>query len=186
MSGCTWQFVDISADIQTASLLLCYFSMAPRAKEPDAASASSPATWELWLDEYRDMLDRWQMWEQRCILDIALASLLQVPLCSAPSTSPCFSLPPPFAPCTRPSRPPMRTCPLRQTSRLGARMHARAGAWAQPTRAAVGLSPHCVQLLSDPHHAHRQPAVVCGRGCGLGGGGGRFRRGRERLPVRAM
>lgn len=92
--------------------------------------------------------------------------------CSAPTTSPLLLSSPIFARCIRPSRPPMRPCPLGQTSRLGPRMHARAGAWAQPPRAAVSLRPHRVQLLSDPHHAHRQPAVVCGRGCGMGGGGG--------------
>jgi len=81
------QFVDLTGDIQTASLLLCYFSEAPTANVSAGGSGgSSPVfAWELWLDEYRDMLDRWQMWEQRCILDIALASLLQVSSCAAPA-----------------------------------------------------------------------------------------------------
>ena len=69
------RYVDLTADIQTTSLLLCYFSVAPA---PGDKTPTAPApTWEIWLDEYRDLLDRWQMWEQRCILDIALASVLE-------------------------------------------------------------------------------------------------------------
>lgn len=33
--------------------------------------------WELWLHEYREMLDRFQLWEQRAILDIALTPTLR-------------------------------------------------------------------------------------------------------------
>jgi hypothetical protein len=64
------------ADMQTASLLLCYFSTATwdtaeretpgktSVSSPVKAPVTTPVTWARWLDEYRDMLDRWQMWEQ--------------------------------------------------------------------------------------------------------------------------
>jgi hypothetical protein len=64
------------ADMQTASLLLCYFSTATwdtgeretpvktSVTSPVKAPVTTPVTWARWLDEYRDMLDRWQMWEQ--------------------------------------------------------------------------------------------------------------------------
>jgi hypothetical protein len=55
-------FVDRSADIQTAVLLMCH--VVPRRFSQSAVEA--------WIAEYRDLLDRWQLWHERCLLDICL------------------------------------------------------------------------------------------------------------------
>mmetsp|Transcript_31302 Transcript_31302/g.100389 ORF Transcript_31302/g.100389 Transcript_31302/m.100389 type:complete len:1004 (-) Transcript_31302:2-3013(-) len=77
------KFVENTADLQTASLLLCCFSadalQEGSSKEPrQGAGNSSMPVWELWLEEYRDLLDRWQLWEVRAVLDIAIADRVLV------------------------------------------------------------------------------------------------------------
>lgn len=55
-------YVDATADIQTAALLLAFVS--PRRFK--CAEATN------WMTSYRDLLDRWQLYHQRCQLDICI------------------------------------------------------------------------------------------------------------------
>eukprot|EP00299_Pterocystis_sp_00344_P003740 c1450_g1_i2.p1 GENE.c1450_g1_i2~~c1450_g1_i2.p1 ORF type:complete len:362 (+),score=67.58 c1450_g1_i2:1-1086(+) len=55
-------YVNRTHDIQTSSLLLC--------QSPDHSDLL-----DQWLDRYSELLNQWQLWEQRCILDCALRSL---------------------------------------------------------------------------------------------------------------
>lgn len=55
-------FVDTTADIQTAALLLAFVS--PRRFK--CAEASN------WMTTYRNLLDRWKLYHQRCLLDICI------------------------------------------------------------------------------------------------------------------
>jgi hypothetical protein len=55
-------YVDTTADVQTAALLLAF--VAPRRFK--CAQASN------WMTTYRDLLDRWRLYHQRCLLDICI------------------------------------------------------------------------------------------------------------------
>lgn len=55
-------FVDTTADVQTAALLLAFVSPR-RFKCAEAAN---------WMTTYRDLLDRWKLYHQRCLLDICI------------------------------------------------------------------------------------------------------------------
>jgi len=55
-------YVDITADVQTAALLLAFVS--PRRFK--CAEAGH------WMTTYRELLDRWQLYHQRCLLDICI------------------------------------------------------------------------------------------------------------------
>ena len=56
------KFVDNSGDIQTAVLLMCH--VVPR-------RFPQPIV-ERWISDYRELLDRWQLFHERCLLDICL------------------------------------------------------------------------------------------------------------------
>jgi hypothetical protein len=78
------RYIERTADLQTAALLLCHFNTAPslsaaarRTQHGTGWSESRRRAplWEQWLDDYSDLLDRWQMWEHRAVLDIAMAAI---------------------------------------------------------------------------------------------------------------
>ncbi|EFC41387.1 hypothetical protein NAEGRDRAFT_80725 [Naegleria gruberi] len=58
------QYVDRTGDVQTACLA---FNRAITSKFSNNVSYS-----DIWMENYRDLLDRWKMWEQRAFLDISI------------------------------------------------------------------------------------------------------------------
>lgn len=62
------QYIDIYTDIQTAALLV------GRKVEKVPENTSPPREW-LWLFEYRNLLNRWQMFIERASLDVELGKL---------------------------------------------------------------------------------------------------------------
>ncbi|XP_064455610.1 GATOR2 complex protein MIOS-like [Ornithodoros turicata] len=58
------KYVDLTGDIQTASLALLHAHSSP-------LSGNSQA--QLWVDRYRNLLDRWRLWHERAQFDCAWA-----------------------------------------------------------------------------------------------------------------
>jgi hypothetical protein len=65
--GCSLlqSYLDKSADLQTVALLSCRVG----------DGAGSGEVFAAWVDEYRDLLDSWQLWEARALLDVGAAAL---------------------------------------------------------------------------------------------------------------
>eukprot|EP00667_Euglena_gracilis_P000988 EG_transcript_988 len=106
--GLLQDYVDRTADVQIAALLFTFFP-APNDDRPGQ-----------WVTQYRDLLDRWAAFEDRCKLDIALQSMeAKGPAAlggggAAPSPRPPQPMPPATRfPAFRPfqNRPPTSTSP---------------------------------------------------------------------------
>jgi hypothetical protein len=59
-------YLDKSADLQTVALLSC--------RVRDAAGPGT-SVFAAWVEDYRDLLDAWQLWESRALLDVGAAQL---------------------------------------------------------------------------------------------------------------
>ncbi|KAL0488654.1 SEA/GATOR complex protein [Acrasis kona] len=67
-------YVDRTGDVQLASLTMKQQQQPSPSPSPSPPSCSSLA--DKWLEEYRDLLDRWQMFEERALLDCSIANRL--------------------------------------------------------------------------------------------------------------
>nr|CAG4714812.1 unnamed protein product [Naegleria fowleri] len=61
------KYVDRTGDVQTACLV---FNRALTTKNNNSIA-------DIWMENYRDLLDRWKMWEERAFLDISIQQSLR-------------------------------------------------------------------------------------------------------------
>ena len=92
--------VDITNDIQTTALLVCR-TLTSTGETVKGASKAGKATEKhteeerdsIWLYEYRQLLNRWEMFMERAALDVALGHRYRL-MVSRKSTAPSSSAPP--------------------------------------------------------------------------------------------
>ena len=61
--------LDITGDVQTVALLSCF------AHREGGGGGAAAGRAERWLSTYRALLNQWQLWTQRALLDVARASI---------------------------------------------------------------------------------------------------------------
>jgi hypothetical protein len=63
-------YVDRTSDIQTAALLMSHAPLFCFRERNDASELQAVRRLDDWVESYRSLLDRWQMYSQRCRFDI--------------------------------------------------------------------------------------------------------------------